>query len=158
MSDPVRAYVALGSNLGDRLGNLQRAVSLLAGRDGVVVVRSSRVYETEPVGPPQPHYLNAVIEVSTALQPFDLLRTALDVESQMGRVRTERWGPRVIDIDVLTYDQASFVLVPLAELDGDPPLPDGRRLADLRVDPRGVRMFAPSLSLELPTPSPTRSP
>jgi len=175
VSDPVRAYVALGSNLGDRLGNLQRAVSLLAGRDGVVVVRSSRVYETEPVGPPQPHYLNAVIEVSTALQPFDLLRTALDVESQMGRVRTERWGPRVIDIDVLTYDQASvdepglaiphprmheraFVLVPLAELDGDPPLPDGRRLADLRVDPRGVRMFAPSLSLELPTPSPTRSP
>jgi 2-amino-4-hydroxy-6-hydroxymethyldihydropteridine diphosphokinase len=147
-----RAYLALGSNLGDRLANLRRAVALLGERE-VRVVRSSRVYETEPVGgPAQPEYLNAVVEVETELPPGDLLRTCLEVEKALGRVRAERWGPRVLDVDVLTYGrdridqpdlvvphprmhERAFVLMPLLELDADPPLPGGRKVAELRLDP-----------------------
>ncbi len=163
MTEGVSAYLGLGSNLGDRLGNLSRAVSLLGQRDGIRVVRSSRVFETEPVGPPQPDYLNAVAEVETSLTARRLLDECLAVELEMGRVRTDRWGPRVIDVDLLTYDdlridepgltvphprmhERGFVLVPLLELEGDPPLPDGRRIAELRLGwdiDSGVRVFAP---------------
>ena len=162
---PVRATLGLGSNLGDRLANLQRAVALLDGFPGIEVVRSSRVYETKPVGPPQPEFLNAVIVTETTLDPRALLDACLSREAEMGRIRGERWGPRVIDIDVLTYGrqrvnepdlviphprmhERAFVLVPLLEVDPDPPLPDGRPLADLRLDPGellGVRPFAPPL-------------
>ena len=159
------AYLALGANVGDRLANLQRAADALGATPDVRVVRSSRVYETEPVGPAQPEYLNAVLEVSTDLSPHELLRACLAVEDDMGRVRAERWGPRPIDVDVLTYGaetiddpdlvvphpsmhERGFVLVPLAELDADPPLPGGRHLASLRLGPGavlGVRPFAPPL-------------
>jgi 2-amino-4-hydroxy-6-hydroxymethyldihydropteridine diphosphokinase len=155
----------LGSNLGDRLANLQRAVDLLNEPPGLSVIRSSRVYETDPVGPPQPDYLNAVVEVRTSLPARALLQACLAVEGEMGRVRGERWGPRVIDVDVLTYSQEAidepdlqvphprmhergFVLVPLLELDGDPPLPGGRHASALRLGPEvlgGVRPFAPAL-------------
>jgi len=160
----VRAYLGLGSNLGDRLANLRRAVDLLV-EGGVDVVRTSRVYETAPVGPPQPDYLNAVAEVATDLGPRDLLRACLDVERVMGRVRVERWGPRVIDVDVLTYGtetiedadlvvphpkmhERAFVLVPLLELERDPPLPGGLKVADLRPgDATDVRPFAPPIRI-----------
>jgi 2-amino-4-hydroxy-6-hydroxymethyldihydropteridine diphosphokinase len=161
----VSAYVALGSNLGDRLGTLQRAVDLLDGRPRVDVVRSSRIYETEPVGPPQPDFLNAVLEIRTDLEPRELLEVCLSVETELGRVRGERWGVRTIDIDLLTYDELTvdepdlviphprmhergFVLVPLGELDPDPPLPGGRSLGRIRPSPEavlGVRPFAPPL-------------
>jgi 2-amino-4-hydroxy-6-hydroxymethyldihydropteridine diphosphokinase len=161
----VSAFLALGSNLGDRLEHLRRAAGLLNGDDGVRVVRSSRVYETAPVGPPQPDYLNAVIEVETTLRARDLLRACLDVERAMGRVRAERWGPRVIDVDVLTYDderidepdlvvphprmhERAFVLVPLLELTADPMLPGGARVGDLRTPDdavSNVRAVAPPL-------------
>jgi 2-amino-4-hydroxy-6-hydroxymethyldihydropteridine diphosphokinase len=164
---PVRAFLALGSNLGDRLANLQRAVDLLATSEGIVVRRASRVYETTPVGPPQPDYLNAVVEVQTLLSPRRLLASSLAVEARMGRTRGERWGPRVIDIDVLTYGrekvdepglqvphprmhERAFVLAPLAELDADPMLPGGRRLAALRLAGPGVwdvRPYAPALRI-----------
>jgi 2-amino-4-hydroxy-6-hydroxymethyldihydropteridine diphosphokinase len=163
----VRAYLGLGSNLGDRLANLQHAVHRLGRAEGVRVLRSSRVYETDPVGPPQPDYLNAVVEVETDLSARELLRTCLGVEVELGRVRDERWGPRTIDIDVLSYGdervdepdlvvphprmhERAFVLVPLAELDADPPLPGGRRLRDLRLGPGavlGARPFAPPLRM-----------
>jgi 2-amino-4-hydroxy-6-hydroxymethyldihydropteridine diphosphokinase len=167
-----RAYLALGSNLGDRLANLRRAVALL-GERGVAVIRSSRVYETQPVGgPPQPEHLNAVVEVETGLAPDDLLRACQEAEEALGRVRAERWGPRVLDVDVLTYGrdridqpdlvvphprmhERGFVLVPLLELDADPPLPGGRRVAELRLDPRvlgGVRPVEPPL---VPEAAPT---
>lgn len=160
------AYLGLGTNLGDRLGNLGRAVEGLAAQPGVRVVRSSRVYETDPLGgPSQPEYLNAVVEVETDLTPLELLEACRRVEADLGRVRVERWGPRTIDVDVLTYGdetidqpdlvvphprmhERAFVLVPLAELDTDPPLPGGRRLATLRLGPQavlGVRPFAPPL-------------
>ncbi|OFW77884.1 MAG: 2-amino-4-hydroxy-6-hydroxymethyldihydropteridine diphosphokinase, partial [Actinobacteria bacterium RBG_19FT_COMBO_70_19] len=150
------AYLGLGANLGDRLANLQRAVDLLAEVSGLRVARSSRVYETEPVGgPEQPEYLNAVVEAETDLAPHDLLEVCLSVETRMGRVRAEPWGPRTIDVDVLTYGdetidepdlvvphprmhERGFVLVPLAELTGDPPLPGGLRLASLRLGPSVV--------------------
>ena len=159
------AYLALGANLGDRLEQLREAVRLLAEKDGVEVVRSSRVFETEPVGPPQPAYLNAVVEVRTTLEPRQLLEAAQAVESALGRVRAERWGPRTIDVDILTFDdrtvdepdleiphprmhERGFVLVPLGELDDDPMLPGGRSLTEIRLSPDvvfGVRPFAPPL-------------
>ena len=162
----VTAYLALGANLGDRLASLQQAADLLAAAPGVTLVRSSRVYETDPVGgPDQPDYLNAVVEVQTNLSPHDLLRACLDVETRMGRVRAERWGPRPIDVDLLTYDdrtvddpdlvvphprmhERGFVLVPLSELTADPMLPGGRHLASIRLRPElmlGVRPLAPPL-------------
>lgn len=161
----VSAYLALGSNLGDRLRALQRAVELLDSRPGIDVVRSSRVYETDPVGPPQPAYLNAVVEIRTELEPHGLLKEAQAVEDELGRVRAERWGPRTIDVDVLTFDERTvdepdlvvphprmhergFVLVPLGELDPDPMLPGGRKLSALPLPPEavfGVRPFAPPL-------------
>ena len=158
-------YLGLGSNVGDRLENLRRAVALLRER-GALLSRSSRVYETEPVGgPPQADFLNAVIDVETALSPRELLMTCLAVEEEMGRVRTERWGPRVIDVDLLAYGdeeiaepgleiphprmhERGFVLIPLLELDADPPLPGGRRASQLRLGALafvGVRPYAPPL-------------
>jgi len=163
VTEGVRAYLGLGSNLGDRLGNLRRAVALLGRRDGIRVLRTSRVFETDPVGPPQPDYLNAVAEVETSLTARELLDECLAVERDIGRVRSERWGPRVIDVDLLTFDdqqidepgltvphprmhERGFVLLPLLELDSDPPLPDGRRIAELRPGwdiASGVRLLAP---------------
>ncbi len=160
-----RAYLGLGSNLGDRLGNLSGAVRGLEER-GVRVLRSSRVYETDPVGgPPQPDYLNAVVEVEAPGSARDLLDACLAVEEEMGRVRDERWGPRVVDIDVLTFGgeeidepglrvphprmhERGFVLIPLLELDADPPLPGGRRAHRIRLGALalgGVRPAAPPL-------------
>lgn len=160
-----RAYLGLGSNVGDRLANLRRAVDLLRDR-GARPVRSSRVYGTDPVGgPPQPEYLNAVVEIETGLNPRSLLEVCLAVEEELGRVREERWGPRVIDVDILTYDdrhvdepdlvvphprmhERGFVLIPLLELDADPPLPGGRKAGSLRLGALtlgGVRPHAPPL-------------
>ena len=162
-----KAYLALGSNLGDRLEHLSQAVRLLDATGGVDVLRSSRIYETDPLGPPQPAYLNAVIEVETTKSPRELLEACRAVEDALGRVRTERWGPRTIDVDVLTFDaqtvdepdlqiphprmhERGFVLVPLGELDDDPMLPGGRTLSSLRILPDavlGVRPFAPPLPM-----------
>jgi 2-amino-4-hydroxy-6-hydroxymethyldihydropteridine diphosphokinase len=159
-----RAFLGLGSNLGDRLPNLQRAVDLLAATPGIAVVRSSRVYETTPIGPPQPDFLNAVVEVETALEPGDLLAACSDVERELHRVRGIHWGPRTIDVDLLTYGdrvvetnelivphprmhERAFVLVPLLELAEDPPLPGGRHIRDLFTEgwTNDVRLFAPPL-------------
>lgn len=158
------AYLGLGSNLGDRLGHLRRAVVLLRERD-VRVLRSSRVYETEPVGgPDQPDYLNAVLEVDTDGTARELLEACLGVEAALGRERAERWGPRVIDVDLLTFDgetidqpdlqvphprmhERAFVLIPLLELDPDPRLPGGRHAGDVRLEALGrVRLHGPPLA------------
>ena len=130
-----RAYLGIGSNLGERLGYLQLAVDELAGADGVTVVGVSPVYETAPVGgPAQPDYLNAVVAVDTTLTPHELLRVAHGIEAEAERVRTVRWGPRTLDVDVLLVGdervddpdlviphprmaERAFVVVPLADLD-----------------------------------------
>jgi 2-amino-4-hydroxy-6-hydroxymethyldihydropteridine diphosphokinase len=139
----VRAYLGLGSNLGDRLHRLQAAVDGLAHTDGVTVTGVSPVYETAPVGgPPQPDYLNAVVGLDTDLGARALLEVAQALESAAARVRHQRWGPRTLDVDVLLVGDErvhepdlevphprlrdrGFVLAPLADLDpraaGTPP-------------------------------------
>jgi 2-amino-4-hydroxy-6-hydroxymethyldihydropteridine diphosphokinase len=130
-----RAYLGIGSNLGERLAYLQLAVDELAAADGVTVVGVSPVYETAPVGgPEQPDYLNAVVAVDTTLTAHELLDVAHAVETEAERVRTVRWGPRTLDVDVLLVGdervddpdlvvphprmaERAFVVVPLADLD-----------------------------------------
>ncbi len=134
---PHRAYLGIGSNLGDRLGHLQRAVLGLAAADGVTVVAVSPVYETAPVGgPAQPDYLNAVVGLDTDGSPRHLLDLAQSLEAAAGRVRAQHWGPRTLDVDILvvgdeTVHEADlevphprlrdrgFVLAPLGDLDPD---------------------------------------
>lgn len=97
-----RAHLGLGSNLGDRFGFLQGAVTGLAATPGIEVVGVSRVYETAPVGgPPQGPYLNAVVALDSALEAVQLLSVAQHLEVAAGRVPGERWGPRPLDVDVL---------------------------------------------------------
>jgi 2-amino-4-hydroxy-6-hydroxymethyldihydropteridine diphosphokinase len=100
-----RAYLALGSNLGDRLAHLQLAVDSLARASGVRVLALSRVYETVPVGgPPQDAFLNAVVAIEIELDPYELLHLGQEIEELAARERAERWGPRTLDVDVLLMD------------------------------------------------------
>jgi 3-oxoacyl-[acyl-carrier protein] reductase len=105
MPDPVAAYIALGSNLGDRRALLDEAVARLRLQPGIEVIRVSSCYETEPVGGPagQGKYLNAAAHLRTTLAALQLLHVLQAVETQLGRVRTERFGPRTIDLDLLLY-------------------------------------------------------
>ena len=127
------AYVALGSNLGDKEANLRKALELLKER-GVEVVKTSSFICTEPYGvTDQPQFLNGVCEVRTSLVPLALLHTLLEIEQEMGRVRLRHWGERNIDLDLLLYEDVvmdtpqlklphpdmqnrDFVLLPLAEI------------------------------------------
>jgi 2-amino-4-hydroxy-6-hydroxymethyldihydropteridine diphosphokinase len=142
-----RVYLGLGSNLGDRRENLLTALRLLDGMEDVRVLDVSAVYETEPWGVlEQPEFLNLVALVSTTREPRGVLAACKEVESELGRVKVERWGPRVIDVDILLYDdveleeedlviphprmlERDFVLIPLLELQPDISLPGlGREL------------------------------
>jgi 2-amino-4-hydroxy-6-hydroxymethyldihydropteridine diphosphokinase len=136
------AFVGIGSNLGDRETNLARAIELLSAEDGIDVVAVSEIRETEPVGPvEQGPFLNGVVQVETSLRPGELLERLLSVESRLGRVRAERWGPRTIDLDLLLYGDETtdepglrvphprlherrFVLEPLADLDPGLEIPE----------------------------------
>jgi 2-amino-4-hydroxy-6-hydroxymethyldihydropteridine diphosphokinase len=130
----VRAFIALGSNLGDRERNIRGALGRLEGA-GVRVVKVSSLLENPAVGGPggSPDFLNAVAELETSLGAHGLLDRLLGVEAELGRVRTVKWGPRVIDLDILLYGDRvidsprlsvphpemrsrRFVLVPLAEI------------------------------------------
>lgn len=130
------AYVGLGANLGDREGTLQSAIELLGEVDGIDVVGVSAIRETDPVGVlDQPRFLNGAVAVETVLSPRELLDALLEVERRLGRVRDgQRWGPRIVDLDLLVYDdlvvdepglrvphprlhERGFALEPLAELD-----------------------------------------
>ena len=162
-------YLGLGSNVGDRRANLQRAIELLPAR-GVQVLASSSTYDTDPVGEvlDQPDFLNACIRIETELAPEELLDACKDVERELGRDLDGgiRHGPRPIDVDLLLlgdepyssprltlpHDQVlerRFVLIPLLELDMELTVPGGERLADalaqLPVE-EGVRRAGPPLS------------
>jgi 2-amino-4-hydroxy-6-hydroxymethyldihydropteridine diphosphokinase len=131
---PVIAYIGLGANLGDPKRQLEEALARLTALEEVEVLKVSRFYLNPPLGPPdQPWYVNAVAQVKTRLEPEELMRALQQVEQDLGRVRGERWGPRVIDLDLLLYDgvimsgpglvlphpemqHRAFVLVPLAEI------------------------------------------
>jgi 2-amino-4-hydroxy-6-hydroxymethyldihydropteridine diphosphokinase len=117
-------WLALGSNLGDRAGYLQAARDALPAA-AITVVRASRVADTEPVGiREQPHFLNQVLEVETALEPRPLLDALKLIEHQLGRTARERWGPREIDIDILRYNglivNEPGLHIPHAELQNRP--------------------------------------
>ena len=130
-------YLSLGSNIGDRAANLRAAMELLAAPD-LRILRASPVYETEPVGcpRPQPWFLNLVVEAATELPPMRLLARTAKIERELGRIRTVRNAPRIIDIDILMYGNSvvhtvrleiphprmaerRFVLAPLADLGPD---------------------------------------
>ena len=98
------AFVGIGSNLGDREQNLQQAIELLSKEEGIDVVAVSELRETEPVGPvAQGPFLNGAVRIETDLDPRELLERLLAIEQRLGRVRSERWGPRTIDLDLLVY-------------------------------------------------------
>jgi 2-amino-4-hydroxy-6-hydroxymethyldihydropteridine diphosphokinase len=98
------AFIGIGSNLGDREANLGQAIELLSAEDGIEVVAVSEIRETDPVGPvEQGPFLNGAVKLDTSLGPRELLDRLLSLENRLGRVRSERWGPRTIDLDLLLY-------------------------------------------------------
>ncbi|MBM4103562.1 MAG: 2-amino-4-hydroxy-6-hydroxymethyldihydropteridine diphosphokinase [Planctomycetes bacterium] len=104
MSNQTIAYIGLGSNQDDRNGIIQSALEAMSRTDGVRLLRTSHIIETEALSPyPQPKYLNAVAEVETMLPPTEFLSRLQRIENQLGRVRTKKWGPRTIDLDLLLY-------------------------------------------------------
>lgn len=105
------AYLGLGTNIGDRFQNLRDALELLSEDDEINITNQSTIYETAPYGKTdQPDFLNMVIEVETSLSPTDLLDSGLSIEEKLGRVRKEVWGPRIIDIDMLIYEDLELNL------------------------------------------------
>lgn len=166
----MRAYVALGSNLGDRAANLRRALAALRASTGIGQVEPSPVYETEPVGPPQGRYLNAVARVTTTLSARALLTRLLAIEQSAGRERgPERNAPRTLDLDLLLFgdrvidepglrvphprlSERAFVLVPLADLAPELVHPERAetvaRLLARVADREGVRPFGSASRVE----------
>jgi 2-amino-4-hydroxy-6-hydroxymethyldihydropteridine diphosphokinase len=171
LQNPQQAVVALGSNLGNRLENLQGAVDALEDTPGVRVKAVSPVYETEPWGVEpgsQPSYFNAVVVLRTTLPPSSLLERAHAVEEAFHRVRDERWGPRTLDVDIVAYaavvsddphltlphpraHERAFVLAPWHDLDPEAQLPGHGRIAEL-LDAVTLEGVAPRKDLELRLP------
>jgi len=160
VSDDLRSYViGLGANLGDRLGTLRSAVAALAQYGTVRAV--SDLYETDPVGPAQPDFLNAAVVLESGLTPPELLVALLAIERQHGRERREKWGARTLDLDLLyspgvvlaTPDltlphpeltRRAFALVPLVDVAADARDPRSSTLYSellAALDARGVRRF-----------------
>ncbi|MFE1953820.1 2-amino-4-hydroxy-6-hydroxymethyldihydropteridine diphosphokinase [Streptomyces sp. NPDC059524] len=171
LSNPKRAVLSLGSNLGNRLETLQGAVDALEDTPGVRVKAVSPVYETAPWGVDpgsQPSYFNAVVILKTTLPPSSLLERAHAVEEAFHRVRDERWGPRTIDVDIVAYadvvsddpvltlphpraHERAFVLAPWHDVEPEAQLPGRGPVADLlaEVTREGI---APRADLELRLP------
>ncbi len=153
-----RAYLSLGSNIGDRQEHLERAVALLDANESIRVESVSSYYETDPWGfEDQDAFLNIALGIDTDLTPDQLLAACQAVEQELKRVRKIHWGPRTIDVDILTYGQycsqsavleiphprmteRGFVLVPLAEIAPELSV-KGRKVSDwlVEVDRSGIR-------------------
>jgi 2-amino-4-hydroxy-6-hydroxymethyldihydropteridine diphosphokinase len=146
----MKVVMALGSNLGNREANIEGAVAEL--NKIMEITHLSALIETDPVGgPSQPQYLNAVAIGESDLSPEELLQEALRIESELGRVRLEKWGPRIIDIDLITVGDIvmttetltlphpfahlrNFVLAPWAEIEPDATLPGWGSISVLLSD------------------------
>lgn len=127
-------YLGLGSNLGNRKKNIKKALGYLAKTRGIKIEKTSRLYETEPIGgPPQGKFLNAAVRIKTSLSPQLLLKSIKKIENDLGRKESVRWAPREIDLDILLYGdriikqknliiphprmfEREFVLKPLREI------------------------------------------
>lgn len=153
--------IALGSNLGDSLTTLEAALEYLAQTPGITLLKASPWYQTSPLGPTQPDYLNGCALLEVTLSPQAVLATLEAIENQFGRVRQQRWGPRTLDLDLLLYSdlvletadliiphprmaERAFVLVPLADIAPDLTDPcSGLTISQLldQVDKTGVELF-----------------
>ena len=143
------AFVALGSNLEDPIGQLQQALQELADLPQCQLLATSSLYGSKPMGPQdQPDYVNAVAKLATELEPIALLDALQQLENEHHRVRQRRWGPRTLDLDIVLYNQQqidhprlqvphigmyerNFVLYPLTEIDNSAQLPDGTAVTTL---------------------------
>lgn len=167
MNHTQRAYIGLGSNLGQPAEQLQAAIKALAALPDSCLIEVSSLYASQPLGPAdQPDYLNAVAALDTCLQPLDLLDHLQQIEQQHGRQRkAERWGPRTLDLDILLFGQQlidvprlqvphyhlqerPFVLYPLAEIAPELQLPDGRVLREMlqKCPAQGLQRLHPQKS------------
>ena len=162
-------YLSIGTNMGDREANLKLAVKLLTEAQGVTVKAVSSIYETAPVGfVDQASFLNIAVRLSSSLSPSDMLRLCQDIEQELGRVREFRWGPRIIDLDILLYNhenieteslivphermfERAFVLVPLMEISG-PSIGQLRRaqeaLESMDIQKEGVVRWKKGVAVE----------
>jgi 2-amino-4-hydroxy-6-hydroxymethyldihydropteridine diphosphokinase len=161
----INSYIALGSNLGDRLEHLQMGTQLLEAHSGIRITNKSRIFETDPVGGPdnQGAYLNAVVRLESQFTARHLLDLLLEVEHLRGRVRSERWGPRTLDLDLLIHGlevihepglivphprlhERAFVLEPLADLAPDLEIPGlGETVNALRAQVGSAGVWATEL-------------
>ncbi|HHW60539.1 MAG TPA: 2-amino-4-hydroxy-6-hydroxymethyldihydropteridine diphosphokinase [Syntrophomonadaceae bacterium] len=146
-----KAYIALGSNVGEKEENLAQAQKHIAMIADTKITRTSSIYQTVPWGKTdQDDFLNQVIEIETEFSPLQLLSVLLNIEINMGRQRKEKWGPRIIDLDILLYGEQTvdepelkvphpylcerlFVLIPLLEINPDIVLPDGTNLKEVLI-------------------------
>ncbi|MCX4818448.1 2-amino-4-hydroxy-6-hydroxymethyldihydropteridine diphosphokinase [Streptomyces sp. NBC_01142] len=171
LSNPKRAVISLGSNLGNRLETLQGAIDALEDTPGLRVKAVSPVYETEPWGVApgsQPSYFNAVVVIKTTLPPSSLLERGQAIEEAFDRVRDERWGPRTIDVDIVAYadvvsddpaltlphpraHERAFVLAPWHDVEPEAQLPGRGPVAELLAGV-GVGSVQPRADLELRLP------
>lgn len=152
-----KVYIGLGSNLGGDIGGsyktpykqLEHGLNTIAQHPRIVLIKVSSCYQTTAIGPAdQPDYINAAARLETDLSPLELLDFLQSVENRQGRVRTQRWGPRTLDLDILLYDQLlehsdrltiphprlhqrAFVLAPLSELDPQLVIPNKENVHQL---------------------------
>ncbi|MFQ5770813.1 MAG: 2-amino-4-hydroxy-6-hydroxymethyldihydropteridine diphosphokinase [bacterium] len=164
-------YIGLGSNLGDRLSNLKKALQKIDCLPATKVKKFSSIYETEPIGYlSQDNFLNMAVEISTHLNPESFLFQIQKIEHELGRIRNVRWGPRIIDIDILYWgekifktdhlqiphseiENRRFVLIPLNEIapnfESPPRFQKISVLLENVQDNSRVQLFLPKANLEL---------
>ncbi len=171
----MQCWLGLGSNLGDRIFQLQQALTRIGNLHETTLKKRSKVYETEPIGPvSQGKFLNMCASIETTLQPAELLKECLEIERMLGRERTERWGPRTLDIDLLAYEgvestdpgltlphpklhQRGFVLKPLQDI-APGLIVHGRQVADwlAQTGSEGVYLYSQTIIFESDTHSSPR--
>ncbi|MFZ5353433.1 MAG: 2-amino-4-hydroxy-6-hydroxymethyldihydropteridine diphosphokinase [Bacillota bacterium] len=152
-----RAYLGIGSNIGDREANIVYALKMIEANEAIEIIKKSYMYETEPVGyKEQDWFYNIVVEIKTSLKPYELLDVCSNIEAELKRERLIRWGPRIIDVDILLYDdlhidevkltiphprmtERAFVMVPLYEIADDLVI-HGQYIADIIKSLKGERI------------------